>query len=204
MKKLKKITPHITLFSVIMLITSCGLDLQENYDFDDSATIHSPAQPFNMTIWGFMNGQSDFDLMIEAIEQVGLQDVYSGGEDDKTVLLLRNEAMQDFLSDQGVATVAEVDSQVLQNFLNYHVITTRFTNGDLNSQEDVQFQTLVDGPNGRINVWRWRRYMELQINRNGSPDKPGTAKGTSVYLHNYEFTNGVGHQLQTFVRWTPF
>lgn len=204
MEKLIKITKYMSLLSVIMLFTSCGLDLQENYDFDESATIYPEYEPFDMTIWEFMNEQSDFTLMVEAVQLAGMESTFNGGQDDKTVLLLRNEAMQDFLDDQGANTLAEIDPQVLQNFLNYHVITTRFTNGDLNSQEYVTFQTLNEGPDGRIVIWRWRRYMELQINRNGSPDKPSSAKNTSVYLHNYEFTNGVAHQLRTYVRWVNF
>ncbi len=205
MGKLIKITKYISLLSMVMLFTGCDLELQENYDFDESATIHLEYEPFDVTIWEFMNQESaDFSLMIEAVQLAGMESTFSGGQDDKTILLLRNEAMEDFLDNQGVTSVAEIDPQVLQNFLNYHIITRRFTNDELNSQEYVTMQTLNEGPDGRIVIWRWRRYMEIQINRNGSPERPGTAKGTSVYLHNYEFTNGVGHQLRTFVRWAPF
>ena len=130
--------------------------------------------------------------------------VFNGGADDKTVLLLRQDAMQEFLDDMGATVVSDIPVETWENFLNYHVITSRFTQNDLNSQEHVTFQTLVSGDDGRINVWKWRRYMELQINRNGSPNLPGTAKGTAVYLHNYQFTNGVGHQMQRYVRWSPF
>ena len=204
MKKLKKLKSCITLFSVFMLLTGCSLDLQENYDFDESATIYPTYEPFNMTMWEFMNEQADFTMMVEAVELAGLQSVYSGGENNKTVLILRNQAMQEFLTNQGAANVAAISVAKWQRFLKYHVITTRFTQNDLNSQEDVQFQTLIDGPDGRINIWKWRRYMEIQINRNGSPDRPSTAKGASVYLHNYQFTNGIGHQMRNFVRWAPY
>ena len=204
MKKLKKLKSCIILFSVFMLFTSCGLDLQEDYDFDESATIQPPIEPFNMTMWEFMQEQADFTLMVEAIELAGMQSVYNDGQDDKTVLMLRNQAMQEFLTNQGAANVAAISVEKWQTFLKYHVITERISQNDLNSQEDVQFQTLVDGPNGRINCWMWRRYMEIRINRTGSPDRPSTAKGASVYLHNYQFTNGIGHQMRNFVTWAPY
>ncbi|MEM6631712.1 MAG: fasciclin domain-containing protein [Bacteroidota bacterium] len=188
----------------VFLFSSCDLALQESYEFDDSASIYHPQSPFDITLWEFMNEQADFALMVEAVEFAGMIDLYNGGENNKTVLLLRQDAMESFLEDMGVATVPEIPLETWQNFLNYHVISTRFTQNDLNSQEYTTFQTLVPGDNGRIVVWKWRRYMELQINRNGSPDLPSTAKGQAVYLHNYEFTNGVGHQMRGYVGWAAY
>ena len=166
MKKLKNIKVHIILASVMILFSSCDLDLQENYDFDESATIYPPIVPFNMTMWEFMTQQPDFTMMVEAVQLAGMESIYSGGEDNKTVLMLRNQAMQEFLNNQGAASVSAISVAKWEKFLKYHVITTRFEQNDLNSQEDVQFQTLIEGPNGRINIWMWRRYMEIQVNRN--------------------------------------
>lgn len=197
-------TRIITFILLLGMGTSCDLALQKSYDFDESATIYQEQPPFNQTIWEFMNQQADFDLMVEAIDFAGMQDVFDGGQDDKTVLLLRQEAMEAFLSDQNAENVQDVPLDTWMHFLNYHVITTRFTQNDLNSQEYTTLQTLVNGDDGRIVIWKWRRYMELQINRNGSPDRPNTAKGDAVFLHNYEFTNGVGHQMRKYVGWAPY
>ena len=204
MKNLIKIKWGIPLFLTLIFFSACNLELQKEYDFDENARINEPSAPFDMTIWEFMNEQSDFDLMVQAVQLAGLENIFNEGEDDKTVLLLRQKAMQQFLNDQDATSLSEIPVQTLQNFLFYHVITTRFKQHDLNSQEDVQFHSLLEGPNGRINIWKWRRYEEIQINRNGSPDKPSTAKSASVFLHNYEFTNGVGHQMEKYVQWAPF
>ncbi|SDF19060.1 Fasciclin domain-containing protein [Pricia antarctica] len=205
MKYTKKFISITKLSLVLILLTGCDLDLQKEYDFDEDARIYEPSPAFETTIWEFMNQQqSDFGLMVDAIQIAGLENLYTDGGDDKTILMLRNEAMQEFLDDQAAVSLEDIPIETLQKFLRYHIITERFTQNDLNSQEDVQLQTLIEGNNGRINVWKWRRYMELQINRAGSPDLPSSAKGASVYLHNYEFTNGVGHQMQKFVRWSPF
>lgn len=205
MKNIKSIYPSI-LFSFLIagLLSSCDLELQQSYDFDEDATIYQPTPPFNMTIWEFMNQHDDFDLMVQAVELAGMESVFSGGQNDKTILLLRQDAMQEFLDDQNATSVGDIAVDTWQHFLNYHVITSRFTQNDLNSQEYTTFQTLVPGDDGRIVVWKWRRYMELQINRNGSPDMPSSAKGESVFLHNYEFTNGVGHQMTGYVGWAPY
>ncbi len=194
----------LSYLTLLLFLNSCDLALQESYEFDDDATIYNPSPPFDMTIWEFMTQESDFELMVEAVKLAGLEGVFNDGQDDKTVLLLRQDAMTKFLEDQGAAAVADVPVEIWQHFLQYHVITTRFTQNDLNSQEYTIFQTLYPGDDGRIVLWKWRRYMELQINRNGSPDRPSTAKGQSVFLHNYEFTNGVGHQLQGYVGWAAY
>jgi hypothetical protein len=197
------------LFSVIMMTTlvlSLGackkLQLQKSFDFDEND--HPPVhQPFAMTIWDFMTSHEEFGLMVAAAQKAQLQDIYSGGQDDKTVLLLRNEAMTAFLKDYGYTTIDEVPVEQLQHLLRYHVITARFTQIDLPVQQFVFFQTLVPGQDGQIDVWKWREYWEIRINT-GGPDQPPSAKSANVYLHNYEFTNGVGHQLKTYVQWTAY
>lgn len=205
-KTIKSINPIVVfLIGSVWVFSSCDLALQTSYDFDEDASIYDPQTPFiNETIWDFMTSESDFDLMVEAIQFAGLESVFSGGDSDKTVLLLRQDAMEMFLEDQGAAQVQDIPIEVWEHFLNYHVITSRFTQNDLNSQEYTTFQTLYPGDDGRIVVWKWRRYMEIQINRNGSPDRPSTAIGTEVFLHNYEFSNGVGHQIEEYVGWAPY
>jgi hypothetical protein len=107
------------------------------------------------------------------------------------------------LKDYGYTTIDEVPVEQLQHLLRYHVITARFTQIDLPVQQFVFFQTLVPGQDGQIDVWKWREYWEIRINT-GGPDQPPSAKSANVYLHNYEFTNGVGHQLKTYVQWTAY
>ena len=187
----------------IMSLKACKkMQLQKSFDFDEND--HPPVhQPFDVTIWEFVSTHEEFTMLSEAIQKAGLEDVYSGGENDKTVLLLRNEALSAFLADYGYATISDVPVDVLQRLLQYHVITTRFTQIDLPVQEFVTMQTLIDGDDGRINIWKWREYWEIRVNT-GGPDQPGTTKAANVYLHNYEFTNGVGHQMKKYVQWIPF
>lgn len=188
---------------VAFLLQGCEkMSLQKSFDFDEND--HPPIRPpFKTTVFEFMTTQADFSLMVEAVKRAGLESIYSGGADDKTVLLLRNDAMNLFLKDYAHANVAAVPVARLQNMLNYHVITTRLTQNDLPVQEYQTYQTLVPGPNGRITIYKWREYWEIRINA-GGPDLPSTRKTANVYLHNYEFTNGVGHQLKAYVQWVRF
>lgn len=194
-------TALIILFAV--LCQACEkLPLQESFNFDEN---DHPAirPPFNTTIFEFMSTHAEFSLMVEAVKRAGLENAYSGGANDKTVLLLRNEAITKFLADYRHATVADVPVVRLQNMLRYHIITKRFTQKDLSVQDFVVFQTLVPGTNGLINIYKWREYWEIQIN-SGGPDLPSTRRTANVYLHNYEFTNCVGHQMRLYVQRVPF
>ncbi len=178
------------------------LPLQKSFDFDEND--HPIVKPkFNMTIYQFMTTHAEFTSMVEAVKRAGMESTFSGGGDDKTVLLLRNEAMTEFLKNHKYSTVADVPVMTLQNLLKYHIIKARITQNDLTVQDFTTFQTNIDGLNGRINLYKWREYWEIQINT-GGPDLPSTAKKASVYLHNYEFTNGVGHHMKQYVRWAPF
>ncbi len=200
MKLFMKIT--MVLFFTVLFAACKKMPLQDSFNFDENA--HPPIRPpFNMTIFEFMTSQADFSLMVEAIKRIGMESAYSSGSDNKTVLLLRNEAMSKFLKDYSYSSIANVPANKLENLLKYHVITTRFTQNDLPVQKFVVFQTLITGSNGRINIYKYREYWQIQIN-NGGPDLPGTQKTANVYLHNYEFTNGVGHQMQQYVQWTPY
>ena len=194
--------PLVTLLLGLTLLQGCDLGLQTSYDFDDD-DYPKPHEPFDMTLLDFMNQQEEFDSLIVAVDRTGMEETFSGGEDDKTVLLLRNEAMLEFLDDYEYASIDEVPVSTLRKMLNYHVITDRLTQNDINSQQDYVYQTLVEGGSGRINVWKWRRYWEIRINTRG-PDLPETAKGETVYLHNYEFTNGIAHQMNGYVQRVPF
>ncbi len=200
MKLIAKITLLILL---AVAFHGCNkLPLQESFDFDEND--HPSVKPrFNMSIYDFMLAHAEFSLMVEAVKRAGMENLFSGGADDKTVLMLRNEAMTEFLTNHRYAKISDVPVATLQNLLNYHVIKARITQNDLTVQDFTVFQTMIDGANGKITLYKWREYWEIQINT-GGPDLPSTAKKANVYLHNYEFTNGVGHHMKQYVRRVPF
>jgi len=190
-------------FAALILSQGCKkLELQKSFEFDENDH-PSVAAPFNMSIYEFMASRSEFSMMTTAVQRAAMESVFSGGEDNKTVLLLRNEAMQEFLSREGYATLDDVPVEILQKLLKYHVITTRFTQRDLRVQFFYQFQTLLEGDAGLINIWKFREYWIIRIN-SGGENLPSTAKSADVYLHNYEFKNGVAHHMTKYVKRAPF
>lgn len=200
---MNRIIKNVAILLTVLSLHSCEkLALQKSFHFD--ANDHPAViPPFNITIYEFMMQHVEFDSMTAAVKRAGMEDIFKGGEDDKTVLLLRNEAMKKFLNDYGFSKISDVPIMKLQNLLKYHVITTRFTQQDLSVQTFYVFHTLIDGDDGFINIWKFREYWTIRIN-SGGPDLPKTAKGADVYLHNYEFTNGVVHQMKQYVQRVPF
>lgn len=194
----------ITIVS-LSAITSCNLDFQEDFDFDHNARLYEPMNPFtDMTMWEFMNDHDEFDSLVAIATLVGMEGLYSGGSEDRTILMLRNEAIGFFLADQGADAITDVPLDKWEKLLNYHVITTRFTQEDIFSQVDTRFQTLIDGDDGQIWVWKWRRYWQFRFNSASTPGLPADAHRADVYLHNYLFSNGVGHQMRGYAGWTAY
>ena len=188
-----------------MAITSCDLSLQEDFDFDQNARLYDPMSPFTgITMWEFMNDHEEFDSLVAIAAMVGLESLYSGGSEDRTVLMLRNEAIGFFLADQGANAITDVPDEKWEKLLNYHVITERFTQEDIFSQVDTRFQTLIEGEDGQIWVWKWRRYWQFRFNSGSTPGLPPNAQNADVYLHNYIFSNGVGHQMRGYAGWTAY
>jgi hypothetical protein len=198
-------------FIVLFFITfyACDLPLQKSFHFDKSA--HLPKiPPYKTTIWTYMTHPEDstfdqnehLDSMVIAVKRAELKNIYNKGK-NKTVFLLRNKAMREFLANNGYKSISEVPVYILQNLLKYHVIPdTSIEQIDLPIKEYRQFQTLIKGANGLMNLYEGKEYWQIRINTNGP--LPPTAKKAVVYLHNFEFTNGVAHQLNSYARWVPF
>lgn len=192
-------------FISIILISSCDLDLQEDFEFDDDAVVHEPQNPFTDTnMWDFMNANVEFDSLVKVATQVGMESLFSGGDENRTVLMLRNDAIEDFIGDQGGAQISDIPDATWEKLLNYHVITEAFVQEDIFSQENTRFQTLIDGDDGQIWVWKWRRYWELRFNDNPPGGRPSGAVRGDAFLHNYIFANGVAHQMNEYTGWTAY
>src|SRR5690606_36526773 len=150
--KMNRIIKSIVLLIITLSLYSCEkMILQKSFHFDEN---DHPAVilPFNITIYEFMTQHVEFDSMTVAVKRAGMEDIFKGGGNDKTVLLLRNEAIQKFLKDYGFSKNSDVPIIKLQNLLKYHVITTRFTQKDLKVQTFYVYNTLVDGDDGLINI----------------------------------------------------
>lgn len=193
----------ILLLSIIPLMIGCDLELQRSFDFDENDRPQS-IEPYKYHVYQYLTEQTEFSLLVEAINRADMISVYSQSSNDKTFLMLRNEGMQEFLTQHGHASIDEVPIPRLQKLLNYHIINARVTQSDVNVAEYTIFQTLIPGDDGLISIWKAREYWILHVNSDNAPNKSASNKGTTVYYHNYEFTSGVGHHLRNYVRRIPF
>lgn len=199
----------ILLAIVMAFSSSCDLQLQEQFEFEDD--IPELAR-FDMTVmeWLDQNPQDQFTYMLEAIERAGLRDLYDNADDNRTFLLLRNDAWTE--SNEILSSVAgdasypldSIPVATLRHILKYHIVDAYVDQGPslLTVDAPYGFQTLIEGDSGRI--YFSRNYSQnLSVNSAGSL-LPGDKKNTGVSLHNYIFKNGVAHQLNAHVRYQPY
>lgn len=199
----------VIILTVSALFLSCDLERQTSFDFDEDAHWEAP-EPFDVTVYDYINQEDQLSLMSQAIERANMEDTFQeGGSPESsdsntiTVFLLRNSAMQEFLDDYNYNSIDDVPVSTLENLLRYHVIPTRVKQRDVNVQTHTTFQTLVDGPDGIIDIWVHRDFWIMHINSAGA-GFPDTKKSTDVIEHNYEFTNGIGHHIEGYTQRAPF
>ena len=111
---------------LLMLMSSCGLDLQTDYDYRPS--VDDPH--IQMTVWEYMSkNQDDFSIFQEAITYVGLEDYYRQSACKYTFLLLNNAAMRAYMGDvfPGVQSISECDSVIVKKMLLYHIVDGEYS-----------------------------------------------------------------------------
>lgn len=215
------------------LLLGCDIGLQERFVFVPEALAEDPfgdltawefltsARSQALTDQGGIDGEQ-FNYMAAAIEAAGYIDRYNAGNGDVTFLLLNNNAFTgggDVINlITGSATVAAGETpadvmaranvDVLRQILDYHTVPTYITQTDPLSEIGLNyiFQTLIPGDDGIIVM---RRDQTLRVDINTSPAPlPSTATGGGnnerVRVHNYVFSNGIGHVLNDPVRNRPY
>lgn len=216
---------------VILLMTSCDLGLQEKWEYvpEPLADIQIDmtalewmqkinADPF----YNDENDSAEFTYMLKAIARTGMEAEFSKATTEQTFFLLRNAAwngnnqiMQHMSGSASNPLDSIQEDERLRHLLNYHILPNEAIDQGASipkSDFHFYFQTLVPGDTGVMEINRrlWNSSIRInqKVDRIGSPDTdssmPSTAKGTTVYLHNYRFTNGIGHQLNSYVRYQPF
>lgn len=207
---------------------SCDLELQKEWEY-----VPEPFgnRPLGMTALEWMqminsdtryqdvNGLAEFDFLLQAIERTGLEELYLGQDTTKTYLLLRNSAWNG--NNQLIQNMAgnrnypldSISNERLEQVLKYHIIDEYLSQPVIPKNDFfLYYQTLVSGDSGLIEINKRLFDQSIRINtsiaRIGSPstpsNMPSASRGTVVNLHNFIFTNGIGHQLNNYVRYQPF
>lgn len=167
------------------------------------------------------------DYMIEAIKKAGMEDEYNQTETiDRTYLFLDNNAFNFRLSSRNVInlitgegtiefeTAQEVIDKVdtpeelerLRTLLRYHIVTSYIDQVPTlsNTEERYLFQSLIEGNKGQIVFSRSSRW-QIQVNRDPAPlPESATDFFANAIKHNYVFSNGIGHYINSYVRYEPY
>ncbi|WP_460542315.1 fasciclin domain-containing protein [Echinicola sediminis] len=229
MKSLINIAKNIFAVGAIVLLTaSCDLALQKEWEY-----VREPFgnQPTGLTAYEWLqeingnptyndeNGLPEFEYLLEAIEKTGLQELYDDPNAKQTYFLLRNNAfngagqLMEHTTGNSAYPLDSISNDRLEHALRYHIVDKPLAQGDIPKNDFFfYYQTLVPGDTGvvEINKRLWDQSIRINssIARIGSTstpsNMPSTSRGRSVDLHNFIFTNGVGHQLNGYVRYQPF
>lgn len=211
---------NIFLFcGILLVISSCDLAVQKTFEFQEGVPEFVTFKNETVLDWlkrnttppGAPTNGTAFDSLVKAITLTNLEAEYSTNPSDRrTFLLLTNNSFTNtgankIMRDLGnVKDIAAIPKARLEKLLRYHIvedyvhqIETLPTWGRFK-----YFQTLVPGEEGTISFVRNERYA-LTVN-NGPRIPTSTRKFTNVYLHNYQFKNGIAHQLNLYVRYSAF
>ncbi|MEM6644485.1 MAG: hypothetical protein AAF616_16010 [Bacteroidota bacterium] len=190
---------------VISSLMSCGLGLQENFEYQESGyeigTITmSPYQ------WVMSNPDSAFDYLSVAIDHAGMRDHFE--TPGRTFFLITDGAWEGptgIISRLGGAdslAVTDLPVEPLRRVLLYHTIDAFVDQAALPKEDtEYDFQTMLEGELGEMIIVRENLRYRFDINM--SDRLPSTALGTRINRHNYRFENGsVAHQTTTLLRYS--
>ncbi|MFY0606449.1 MAG: fasciclin domain-containing protein [Cyclobacteriaceae bacterium] len=232
MKNIKNRILKFWFVGVIFLVTvSCDLGLQTEWEYvkEPLGNVPTGMTAFEWitminqdTTYNTNDSTAQFSYLLEAIEMTGMQDVFNDPNSQKTFFLLRNGAWNgggQLLAHMTGSADYPLDSiddiNRLKAVLNYHILPDDVIDqsGTIpRSDFHFYYQTMIPGDTGIVEInqrlWNAQIRLNQNVDKIGSPDiassMPGSAKGASVSLHNYRFTNGVGHQMNAYVRYQPF
>lgn len=184
---------------LLMLMSSCGLDLQTDYDYRPS--VDDPH--IQMTVWEYMSkNQDDFSIFQEAITYVGLEDYYRQSACKYTFLLLNNAAMRAYMGDvfPGVQSISECDSVIVKKMLLYHIVDGEYSSYGQLDVEPRYVITMLSGEEGlmTMSVWKnpWQTAVgKVLVNQTGSNEK---SPQRNAKTSNIMATNGVIHIFENY------
>ncbi|AWW32855.1 hypothetical protein DN752_23440 [Echinicola strongylocentroti] len=225
---IKKSINIIVVGAMMLFAASCDLALQEKWEY-----VPEPFgnRPTGMTAYDWMlmingdttynddDGLPQFQFMLDAIERAGVFELYNNPDAQQTYFLLRNSAFNG--GGQLIANMTgdsenpldSISPDRLAHALKYHIIDETMSQTDIPKNDfHLYYQSLIPGDTGVVEINKRLFNQEIRINasiaRVGGGTTPTTmpssSKGATVVLHNFIFTNGIGHQLNGYVRYQPF
>lgn len=199
---MKKILYNISLVGIfLMLLSSCDLDLQTDYDYKSS--VDDPH--ISMTAWEYVSAQEDFSMLKEALEYTEVDQYYKQTAHKYTFLLLNNKAMEKYMNEKfsEAETIQDCDREALKNMLLYHIIDGEYSSyGQLDVSPRFVI-TLCEGESGLLTICvvknPWQSAVgKIRVNQTGSnSNSPQRQSITS----NIMPVNGVMHIFDNYCQY---
>jgi len=167
-----------SVLSIAGLFTSC--ELQRNYEYVSS----NPTAELNMTAWEFIQKHDTLEMFEYVINWLDMESYF---EDDsiRTFIAPTNNAIKEYLSENGYSSIEDVPVPIMRNLVKYHLVNARvtFTDPELSvSNNPIAYTT----ENGQI------MYLSHDGNYIGWVNQD-TEQSWSIITSNLEPTNGVMH-----------
>ncbi|MCG8579264.1 MAG: fasciclin domain-containing protein [Bacteroidales bacterium] len=131
------------LWVMMLLLGLAFVNVSCEDDDDDNSGDDKPMPEESMTITDIAAGDSDFSILVAALQKVGLDDDLASESSEFTVFAPTNAAFGDLLTELGVAGLDDIPNDVLTSVLLYHVVSGS------KKAEMIQtgyYSSLSDGP----------------------------------------------------------
>ena len=170
---------RISLLPILMLALS--FSFYSCSDDDDGSGNLPPVM--NNTIADVVIANENYSVLEAALIKTDLVSTFQGSS-EYTVFAPNNQAFQDFLSDNGFASLDEVPTDVLTQVLLYHVVPGNLQAADLQTQYYSTLSLEEDS----------QAYLSLYADTSSGVELNGA---TAVITPNIEADNGVIHGIET-------
>ncbi|WP_289054920.1 fasciclin domain-containing protein [Carboxylicivirga marina] len=111
------------LWVLILLLSMAFVNVSCDDDDDDEAGNEEPMPVETMTITDIAAGNTDFSILVAALQKVGLDDDLASESGEFTVFAPTNAAFADLLEELGASGLDDVSNDVLTSVLLYHVVS---------------------------------------------------------------------------------
>lgn len=150
--KQKVMKKYLNYFMLVALVLPLTLVSCDNDDEKDDLTNGTN------TIVDVAVANSDFSILVQAVQKAGLVDALSNPNASLTVFAPTNQAFAALLTELGFSSLDDIPNSVLQSVLLYHVLGEQKTSTQLT---DGYYASLLAGPAQGLNVSIYKNGAKL-------------------------------------------
>ncbi|MDT0677193.1 DUF7594 domain-containing protein [Autumnicola musiva] len=182
--KIRHFSHLIMAICCLSFLSSC--EIQESFEYTKS----NPEDISELTAWEFIQNHDSLAMYEEAIRLTGLESFYQE-DSSRTFIAPNNSAFENYLSDNGYASLEEIPRPILRNSIKYSIVNGKvsFNDPDLfEANNPIAYET----GNGQV------MYLSHDSNFRGLINE-GTSNQWTITTSNLEVENGAVHVTSSIV-----